>query len=147
MKVALATGFALLLVLLTACGEREGPQQAIHGRIAELETALAERSPGGVLDILAESFLGGSSGQLDMDREGAKKMLAVYFLRYRRIRAVVTQVAVEVDPYEPRLARATARVTLAGGESLLPNSAGFYQVESRWQEIDGDWQITRLQWH
>ena len=146
MKTALATGIALLLVLLSACGQREGPEQAVRNRIGDLETALAERSPGDALDTLAESFLGGSAGKLDMDREGAKKMLAVYFLRYHRIRVVVTQVEVAIDPYQPALASATANVALAGGERLIPNSAGFYQVESRWQEIDGNWQITRLQW-
>ncbi|TDG13405.1 nuclear transport factor 2 family protein [Seongchinamella unica] len=147
MKPALATTIALFVVLLAACGQRQGPEQALRESIRELETALAERSPGGVLDKLAESFLGGSSGQLDMDKEGAQKALAVYFLRYHRIRVVVTQVEVEIDPYEPALAQATANVALAGGERLIPNSAGFYRVESRWREIDGEWQITRLQWH
>lgn len=146
MKPAIATGIVLLIVLLAGCSQRAGPEQAVRESIVTLETALAERSPGDVLDTLADSFLGGRSGQLDMDKDGAKKTLAVYFLRYHRIRVVVTQVEVEVDPYEPALARATANVALAGGESLIPNSAGFYQVESHWQEIDGAWQITRLQW-
>ena len=146
MRTALATGIALLVVLLAACSQRQGPEQAVRESIASLETALAERDPGEVLDSLADGFLGGRSGQLDMDKDAAKKMLAVYFLRYHRVRVLVTQVEVEVDPYEPALARASANVALAGGERLLPSSAGYYQVDSRWQEIDGEWQITRLEW-
>ena len=137
---------ALLIALLTACAEPEGPEQAIKSQISVMESALAERSPLDFLDSLSESFLGGKSGQLDMDKEAAKKMLAVYFLRYHRIRISVTQIEIELDPYEPQLATASARVVLAGGESLLPNSAGFYQVDSQWRDFDGGWKITRLQW-
>ena len=146
MKTVLTAGKALLIALLVGCAAPEGPEQAIRKNIEGLEMALAKRNPGDALDTLADSFLGGKAGQLDMDREDARKMLAVYFLRYHKIRIVVTQVEVQLDPYEPALAQATASVALAGGERLLPNSAGFYQVESRWREIDGDWKITRLQW-
>ena len=146
MKPALITSMMLFVVLLSACSPPEGPEQAIRTSIDELETALAERSPGTIMDTLAESFLGGRDGELNLDREGAKKMLGVYFLRYHRIRVVVSQVEVTLDPYEPALAQARATVALAGGERLLPNSAGVYQVESHWRKFDGEWQITRLQW-
>ncbi|RLQ22579.1 hypothetical protein DWB85_06225 [Seongchinamella sediminis] len=146
MNAAVATSIALLLVLLSACGQRQGSEEAVREGISRLGTALAERSAGDVLGTLADSFLGGGPGGLDLDKEGAQRLLAVYFLRYHRIRVVVTQVEVAVDPYEPALARATANVALAGGERLLPSSAGLYFVESRWREIDGEWQITRLEW-
>ena len=146
MNRVVIAAIALLISLLTACTEPEGPEQAIRNQISGMETALAERSPLDFMDTLSESFLGGKAGQLDKDKEAAKKMLAVYFLRYHRISIAVTQVEVEIDPYEPLLATASARVALAGGESLLPNSAGFYQVESQWRLFDGDWKITRLQW-
>lgn len=146
MNRALIAVIVLLNALLAACAEPEGPEQAIKNQISVMEVALAERSPLGFMNSLSESFLGGKSGQLDTDKEAAKKMLAVYFLRYHRIRIAVTQVEVEIDPYEQQLATASARVALAGGEHLLPNSAGFYQVSSQWQNFDGDWKITRLQW-
>ena len=73
-------------VLLTACAELQGSEQAIKGQITGMEDALAERSPMKFMATLAESFLGGRSGQLDTDKEAARKMLAVYFLRYHRIR-------------------------------------------------------------
>ena len=146
MKVALTAKLILLIALLVGCGGPEGPEQAIRKNIDVLESALADRSPGDVLDTLAESFLGGKAEQLTMDKEDATKMLGVYFLRYHKIRIVVTQVDVEIDPYQPALARASASVALAGGERLLPDSAGVYHVDSRWREIDGEWKITRLQW-
>lgn len=146
MKTALTAGTALLIALLLGCTAPEEPEQAIRENIESLQAALAERSSGDAMDILADSFLGGRAGQLDMDREDARKMLAVYFLRYHKIRIAVTQVDVQLDIHEPALAQATASVALAGGERLLPNAVGFYQVESRWREIDGDWKMTRLLW-
>ncbi len=146
MNRALIAVILLLNLLVAGCAEPEEPEQAIRAEIAGMEEALAERSPMEFMDVLSESFLGGKSGRLDTDKEAAKKMLAVYFLRYHRIRIAVTQIEIEIDPYEPQLAIADARVALAGGENLLPNSAGFYQVNSQWRNFDGDWKITRLQW-
>lgn len=136
----------LVSVILTGCAEPEGPEQAVRSRIAVMESALAQRSPTDFLDALSASFLGGKSGRLDIDKPEAKKMLAVYFLRYSRIRVAITQIEVVVDPYEQNLASATARVVLAGGERLIPNSAGVYQISSQWQNFDGDWKLTRLEW-
>ena len=133
-------------VLLTACAEPQGPEQAIKGQITGMEDALAKRSSMTFMATLAESFLGGRSGQLDTDKEAARKMLAVYFLRYHRIRVAVTHIEVKIYPEERFLASASARVALAGGENLLPNAAGFYQVTSQWRNFDGDWKLTRLQW-
>ena len=146
MKFIVLIPLILLQALLTGCSQPTGPEQAIRQQVEALETALAERDRGDALEILADGFLGGAGGQLDKDKEAADKMLAVYFLRYHRIRVVISQLEITLDPYQPALAEASAQVALAGGERLIPNSAGLYQVNARWQNIDGDWQITRLQW-
>ena len=136
----------LASLLLTACAEPVGPESQIRANIMAMETALAERSNGDFMEHLSASFSGGKSGQEGIDREGAQKMLALYFLRYRNIEVLVSQVDVEIDLYQPALARATASVALAGGQRLIPNSAGLYSVESQWQEFDGDWKLTHLRW-
>lgn len=146
MKRAFIAFIPLLVALLSGCGQPQGPEQAIRDRIETMETGLAERSPGDVLDALSSNFLGGKSGSVDMDREAAKKMLAVYFLRYHRVGVVVSQVQVDIDPYEPQLASASAKVVLTGGERFIPNAAGFYQVQTQWRDFDGEWKITRMEW-
>ena len=135
-----------MLLLLGACAEPVGPEAQIRANIMAMETALAERSNGDFMEHLSAGFSGGRSGQEGYDRDGAQKMLAVYFLRYRNIEVLVSQVDVAIDPYQPALAQATASVALAGGERLIPNSAGLYRVESQWQDFDGEWKLTHLRW-
>ncbi len=133
-------------VLLVACQEPVGPEALIRANIMAMEEALAERSNGAFMDNLAASFSGGRAGQENLDRDAAQKLLAVYFLRYRNIEVLVSQVDVEIDLYEPKLATSSARVALAGGERLLPDSAGLYAVQGQWQNFDGEWKLTRLTW-
>lgn len=135
-----------LLLLLSACTEPVGPEAQIRANIMAMETALAERSNGDFMQHLSASFSGGRSGQEAFDREGAQKMLALYFLRYRNIEVLVSQVDVEIDLYQPALAQATASVALAGGERLIPSSAGLYRVETQWQDFDGEWKLVQLRW-
>jgi hypothetical protein len=136
----------VLVLLLGACSEPVGPEALIRANIMAMEEALAERNNGDFMDVLAASFSGGRVGEETLDRDAAQRMLAVYFLRYRNIEVLVSQVDVEVDLYEPALATSTARVALAGGERLLPESAGLYTVHGQWQNFDGEWKLTRLTW-
>ena len=111
-----------------------------------MEEALAERDNGAFMDHLAASFSGGRAGEENLDRDAAQRLLVLYFLRYRNIELLVSQVDVAVDLYEPALAASSARVALAGGAQRLPDSAGLYRVEGQWQNFDGRWKLTRLTW-
>ena len=141
-----AVAALFLALLLAACSEPVGPEALIRANIMAMEEALAERSNGDFMDNLAASFSGGRVGEETLDRSAAQKLLAVYFLRYRNIELLVSQVDVEIDLYEPMLASSTARVALAGGQHLLPDAAGFYTVRGQWQNFDGQWKLTRLTW-
>ena len=146
MKTGQYIAILVVTLLLGSCAEPVGPETQIRAHIMAMETALAERSNSDFMQHLSASFSGGQSGQEGFDREGAQKMLALYFLRYRNIEILVSQVDVEIDLYEPALARATASVALAGGAHLIPDSAGLYRVETQWQAFDGEWKLTHLSW-
>lgn len=137
---------ALLVTLLAGCAQPTDPETEIKANIATMELALAERDNSDFMDHLAESFIGGGSGRGDLTRDDAQKMVALYFLRYKSIRILVTGLDVEIDPYEPALALSTSTVALSGGERLIPNSAGLYRVSGQWQNFDGSWKLTRLEW-
>lgn len=136
----------LATALLAACHEPVGSEALIRANIITMEEALRERSNSAFMDNLAANFSGGPVDEESLDREAAQKLLAVYFLRYRNIEILVSQVDVTVDLYEPNLAISSARVALAGGERLLPDSAGLYAVQGQWQNFDGQWKLTRLTW-
>lgn len=142
----LITALILLSGLAGGCAEPVGPEALIRANIMAMETALAEHSPLDFLEHLSESFTGGRAGRENMDRDAASKMLGLYFLRYRNIEILLSQVNVEIDSLEPGLAYSSANVALAGGERLIPNSAGLYRVSGQWQNFDGDWKLIRLEW-
>ncbi|QFU76615.1 hypothetical protein EY643_13650 [Halioglobus maricola] len=146
MRRRLLLACLFLLGSLAGCSEPVGPETQIRANIMAMESALSERSPGDFLEHLAESFTGGKQGSGDVTRDDAKRMLGVYFLRYRNVDILVSQVDVEIDAYEDALATSSAMVALAGGRGLIPDSARLYQVTGRWQNFDGDWKLTRLSW-
>ncbi|AQA18381.1 hypothetical protein BST95_09175 [Halioglobus japonicus] len=105
----------IFVTLLTGCSEPVGPESQIRANIIAMEDALSERSPGDFLEHLSASFIGGKQNRGDLTREDAKRLLGVYFLRYRNVDVLVSQVNVELDPYEEALATSSATVALAGG--------------------------------
>lgn len=145
MRVLIPTSL-LALFLLTACAQHWDPAVAIEANVNAMETALAELDKNGFMEHLSESFNGGESDKAKLGKEEAEKMLAVYFLRYRKVHILVTQLEIEPDLYEPALATSSATVALSGGEHLVPNSAGLYKVTGQWQNFDGTWKLTRLEW-
>jgi len=139
--------FTLLLTLsITACSRYSEPEAQIAANVQAMETALDERDRGDFMRHLARSFTGRNPNGGSMSREEAEKMLMLYFLRYRKVGVLVTQLEIEIDLYEPNLATTSAAVVLSGGEQLLPDSAGLYRVNGQWQNYDGDWKLTRLDW-
>lgn len=136
----------LLPLLLGACSGYSDPESELAAAVAAMETALDERDKSGFMAHLSQSFIGRGRNGGALDRDEAEKMLTLYFLRYRRVGVLVTQLQIEIDLYEPGLATTQATVALTGGEQLLPNSAGLYQVSGQWQNYDGEWKLTQMNW-
>ena len=135
-----------LTLLLSACSSSSDPVAEIEANVAAMENALAERDNGDFIDHLADSFLGGRDGRMDIDKADARKMLAGYFLRYRNIHIVVTQMDIEIHEMDPYRARMSGTVAVAGASRSLPESGGLYKVEGEWQNYDGSWQLGSFNW-
>ncbi len=136
-------GFACWIFLLLLCGAcaRSTPEQALRKQIAHLQDALQARDAGRVEDVLSPDF-GGPQG---LDREGAKRMAAAAFLRYRDVNVKTGPLTVRLQGED----RATVAfdAALAGGDgALLPQSAQWYQVTTGWRLEDGVWRLVHAQW-
>lgn len=136
--IALAVACVLCL-LLAGCG-REDAEQALRDDIASLQAALEARDAGAVADLLAEDFVGNDG----LDRDGARRLAAVYFLRHRDI-------GVTLGPLDVRLQgnHATVRGTavLTGGRGgLLPERGRMRDVTSGWRREGDRWRMTSLSW-
>ena len=135
----------ILLPLLFACSDSTLPDEAIRENIKEIEEAIYSQDNAGVREHLSEFFVGGPQGNVTMDKEKVRTLLAGYFFRYKHIRIVISQMEIEVDEFSGR-ADMHMQVGLVGAESLLPDSGGIYHVRGVWESEGGDWKLIRLEW-
>lgn len=89
---------------------------------------------------LAEDFIGPEG----MDREGARRLAQVFFLRTREVGATLGPLDVALQG-DSATVRFTAALT-GGSGALLPASAQVYQVTSGWRMRGGEWELVSLDW-
>ncbi|MBJ6984640.1 nuclear transport factor 2 family protein [Luteimonas sp. MC1750] len=129
----------LIVVALAAC-RKTAPEEALRQALADAQTAIESRDAGALSEHLAEDFIGPGG----LDRDGARRLAAVHFLRHG-------EVGVLSGPPDIQLEGEHARVRLAvalSGRSgrLLPDSAEAWQVDTGWRLVDGDWRMTSADW-
>ncbi|MBU8977938.1 MULTISPECIES: nuclear transport factor 2 family protein [unclassified Lysobacter] len=128
-----------LVLLLAACG-RTPPEERLRGTLAELHTAIEKKDAAALDDVLAEDFVGPGA----LDRDGARRMAQLMFLRYGAVGANIGPVSIELQPGH---ATASFNVALTGGSGqLLPEAARLYDVRTGWREVDGEWRMTSAEW-
>ena len=134
MAVALA-----VVSMVAGCG-RESAEEALRGDIAALQAAIESRDAGEMAGFLAEDFVGNDG----LDRDGARRLAAVHFLRNASIGVTPGPLDVEVQGDH-----ATVRTTvvLTGGSgALLPERGRVHPVVSGWRREGDDWRMTSLAW-
>ncbi|MBB1059310.1 DUF4440 domain-containing protein [Marilutibacter spongiae] len=129
----------LLAIALGACS-RETPEARLRQAVGALGEAIEARDAGAIEDWLAEDFIGPDA----MDRDAARRMAALMFLRYRDIGVTLGPARTEMSGSHATV-RFEALLT-GGGGRLLPDSARAYQVESGWRLEDGEWRLTSVDW-
>jgi hypothetical protein len=136
----LALGVLLAALALLAGCRREPAEQALRRDIASLQAAIESRDAGGMAKFLAADFVGNDG----LDRTGARRLAALYFMRN-------AEIGIASGPLDIRLQEdhATVRTTvvLTGGSSgLLPDTGRAYAVTSGWRLEDGGWRPTSIEW-
>ncbi|MDR0181783.1 nuclear transport factor 2 family protein [Lysobacter arvi] len=108
--------------------------------MGELQAAIEKKDAAALEDLLAEDFVGPNG----LDRDGARRMAQLMFLRHGEIGANVGPVTVDLRPGH---ATATFNVALTGRSGqLLPEAARLYDVTTGWREVDGEWRMTSVEW-
>src|SRR3546814_11127194 len=103
LAATLAIVFAL--VSMAAGCRRESAEQALRGDIASLQAAIESRDAGEMAGFLAEDFVGNDG----IDRDGAQRLAAVYFMRNASI-------GVTPGPLDVELQGDHATVATKGGQ-------------------------------
>lgn len=128
-----------LALLLAGC-DRATPEQRLRDTLGNLHGAVERKDAAAVADILAEDFIGPDG----LDRDGARRMAQLLFLRHGTVGASTGPVSVDMQPGH---AAARFSVALTGGTgALLPDAARLYEVETGWREEGGEWRLTSARW-
>ena len=135
----------LVLLLLACClaiagCTRPPPEQVLRDTIAGGAEAIETRDAAAVTALLAEDFVGTGG----LDREGARRMAHVLFLRHRDIRLQTGPLDIDLQPSHARVRFSAAIV--GGGGRLLPEAGQFYDVDTGWRLEDGEWRLASATW-
>lgn len=141
----LARRFAwtLLLVplLLAGCGKTD-PQTALEAAVQALQDNLEAKKSGAVMDQLHPNFQAGEG----MDREWAKRTMALMFLRYAHIRIVAVTRSSRIDTGSSQVGHTEAQVVVTGAQGLIPERAEPYAIRLQWRLDGSDWKLIELHW-
>lgn len=132
---------SVLVVLFAAGCTRPAPEQRLREQLDALQAAIDARDAGAIEEVLAEDFVGNEG----MDRQGARRLAAGTFLRYRAIGARLGPVRIDLQGEHRATAGFTALVS-GGDGNLLPERGQVYQVTTGWRLDDGDWRIVSATW-
>lgn len=129
----------MALALLAGC-RGDSAEEALRRDIASLQAAIEARDAGKMAKFFADDFVGNDG----MDRDDARRLAALYFMRN-------AQIGVTPGPLDIQLQddHATVRTTvvLTGGRGgLLPERGRVRLVVSGWRREGGDWRMTSLAW-
>jgi hypothetical protein len=133
-------GIVALACAIAAGCARTPPEQALREAFDGLQAAIESRDAGDVAGFLAEDFIGPGG----LDREGARRLAALHFMRHG-------DVGVLPGPLDLELQDAHARVrfsaVLSGGSGrVLPDSARAWQVDTGWRLVNEEWLMTSADW-
>ncbi|MGY0612432.1 MULTISPECIES: nuclear transport factor 2 family protein [unclassified Luteimonas] len=135
-------GALLVLLCMIAIGcTRPPPEQALRDAFKGLQAAIEARDAGDVASFLAEDFIGPGG----LDRDGARRLAALHFLRHADVGVLPGPLDVELQENHARV-RFGAVLSGGGSGRLLPESARAWQVDTGWRLVDGDWRMASADW-
>lgn len=127
---------------LLGCGQPDDPQAALDATVQRLQDALEAKDADAVLDLLDAKF----RAQDDLDREWARKTMALMFLRYQQVKVIAVTRRSRVDAAGGQTGRTEAQVLVTGAQGLIPERAAPYAVQLEWWREGDDWKLRDLRW-
>src|SRR3546814_7757749 len=104
------------------------------------QAAIESRDAGEMVRFPAEEFVGNDG----LDRDGARRLAAVYFMRNASIG--VTPGPLEVELQGDHATVRTTVVLTGGSGGILPDTGRIRDVTTGWRREDGDWLMSSLRW-
>lgn len=137
-------GSALVLAavsMIVGCARPLPDADRIESRIQAMSDALTEGDTSDFMAPLAEDFT--ATGR-DLDRRAVRFLLRRELLAHERIGVQLFDIDVELRGDD----RATARLhaVVSGGTGLIPDTGGWYRLETGWRLDDDEWMLISAAW-
>ncbi len=140
-------GWLVLSALaLLGCGQPDDPQAALDATVQRLQDALEAKDADAVLDLLDAKFRAQSGESDGLDREWARKTMALMFLRYQQVKVIAVTRSSRLDAAGGQTGRTEAQVLVTGAQGLIPERASPYAVRLEWWREGSDWKLRDLRW-
>lgn len=131
----------LLAALINGCGSQSADERLNHS-LKELRDGIEARSADRVMPLLHADFRAGG----ELDRDWARRTMTLLFLQNQRVNVIVINQQTDIDPVYDGQAQTRAQVNLSGAERFIPESTRMYALTLDWLEVQGQWQLHRLNW-
>ena len=129
----------LFAAVIAACA-RPQPEEALRKALEGVQAAIEARDAGGLADHLSDDFIGPGG----LDRDGARRLAALHFMRHGDVGVIPGPLDIELQDGH---ARVRFSAVLSGGSGrLLPDSAQAWQVDTGWRLVDGEWRMSSADW-
>ena len=132
----------LTLVALTGCSKPVDPLTSLEAAVQALQDNLEAKKTSDVVDTLDAQF----RAQLELDRDWAKRTMALMFLRHANIKIVALTRSSRIDPVVPQTGYTDAQVVLSGAQNVMPDAAAPYEVRLQWNWDGKKWMLRTLEW-
>ena len=139
-QIKFTTVFVLIvLALLQAACSKTPDEQQIREALSEMESAVQNRQTQPVLKHLSSDF----RGPHDMTVRQVRQLMAAHYFRNQNINVVLAGLRIEINGINATV-RFNAAIT--GGAGMLPERLQYYDIDTRWRKLDGDWRVIRADW-
>lgn len=129
------------LALLVACGPDAPDEERIRARIEAMQTALSEGDVRAFMAPVADDF---TASTRNLDRRAARFLLRREMLAHDRLRARLADI--EITLHGQDRAMATMHAVTTGGSGQIPETGGWYRVNTGWRRDGGDWMMISASW-
>lgn len=135
-----AGGVVVVAALWTQGCARALPEQKLREAMASLQAAVETRDASALEARLATDFVGPDG----LDRDGARRLAQLTFLRHRDIGASLGPPRIKI---QQRHATVGFTAVLTGGAGgMLPDAANAYEVQTAWRMQGNEWRLISAQW-
>lgn len=127
------------LALLAGCSKAPA-EERLRARFEQMQAAVLERDPGGLIEGVAEDFVGNDN----TDRAALHNILRLQLLRNASVGANIGPLDIAIDGD-----RATMNFTMVltgGAGGMIPERANGWSVRSAWRDGEDGWQVYFAEW-